>query len=201
MDNNRDNKCIVCGKDSCKYRFSFLEVQTLHIRDLRRESRVQALGEFGEGCLCGDCAEKRLAEIRNPGPKMLKKLLPFAAVFALGGVLSVLFWGKDRTFFAVGLAAMACGIMGTYSRIRNTRDKHREYSSLSDGEAAYEAAWEAFSEALPAKDGDNDMSYIPINDRTLAMKNGDLMIAYDLLPDIARKAWKILHGKDKTAEK
>ena len=52
-----------------------------------------------------------------------------------------------------------------------------------------------FSDALPKKDGDNDLTYIPITEKTLAMKNGDLMIMYDLLPEIAKEAWNILHDR------
>ena len=66
---------------------------------------------------------------------------------------------------------------------------------LRRADAEEEAAWEAFSNALPKKDEDNDLTYIPINKKTLAMKNGDLMIMYNLLPEIAKKAWSEIRRK------
>ena len=40
----------------------------------------------------------------------------------------------------------------------------------------------------------NDITYIPVDEETLARKNGELMIRYDLLPEIAFAAHKRIHG-------
>jgi len=48
----------------------------------------------------------------------------------------------------------------------------------------------------------NDLTYIPVNGKSLKRKNGDLMILYGLLPEIAVEAWKRMHkgeGKDDPA--
>ena len=49
-------------------------------------------------------------------------------------------------------------------------------------------------DAAPKKNDINDISYIPVDEKTLARKNGDLMILYDLLPEIAIEAHKRIHG-------
>ena len=50
----------------------------------------------------------------------------------------------------------------------------------------------------PKKENDNDLTYIPICEKTLARKNGDLMILYHLLPEIAVEAWNRLHPQEET---
>ena len=188
----KDN-CIICEKSESEYTFDYLEVQTLHIRDLTGEKRVQALGEMGSGSVCKACAAKKLGQIENQ-TFPVKKLAPFIVIFLLGVFLCAFGLGRDKIFLMMGAAAIACGIMGCFSRLRNAKVKRQEYSVLSNEDALEEAAWEVFSNALPKKDGDNDLTYIPITEKTLALKNGDLMIVYDLLPAIAKKAWNIIHG-------
>ena len=62
-------------------------------------------------------------------------------------------------------------------------------------EALEEAAWDVYLAEAPKKEGQNDLTYIPVNEKTLARKNGDLMILYRLLPEIAVEAWKRIHGE------
>ena len=40
--------CIKCGREHNDYHFRTLQVQTLHVRDFGKNSRIQALGEFEE---------------------------------------------------------------------------------------------------------------------------------------------------------
>ncbi len=47
----------------------------------------------------------------------------------------------------------------------------------------------------PKKYKNNDVTYIPITSRTLSMKNGDLMVMYKLLPEIAVKAYDLIHSE------
>jgi len=187
--------CIICESKESEYTFDYLEVQTLHIRDLAGEKRVQALGEMGTGSVCKSCAAKRLGQIENQ-TFPVKKLAPFIAIFLIGVFLCAFSLGRDRVFIVVGLGAVACGIMGCYSRLKVAKVKRVEYSALSNEDALEAAAWDVLNEALPNKDGDNDLTYIPITEKTLELKNGDLMIVYDLLPAIAKKAWDIIHGEE-----
>ncbi|MBQ5951399.1 MAG: hypothetical protein IJL66_04580 [Lachnospiraceae bacterium] len=45
----------------------------------------------------------------------------------------------------------------------------------------------------PKKDKDIDLTYIPVDQKTMQRKNGDLMILYDLLPEIALQAYDRVH--------
>ena len=59
-----------------------------------------------------------------------------------------------------------------------------------------------FTAEAPKKEDVNDLTYIPVNGKSLKRKNGDLMILYGLLPEIAVEAWKRMHkgeGKDDPA--
>ena len=53
-----------------------------------------------------------------------------------------------------------------------------------------------YTAEAPKKENENDLSYIPVNEKTLARKNGDLMILYHLLPEIAVEAWNKLHKEE-----
>ena len=51
-------------------------------------------------------------------------------------------------------------------------------------------------QAIPRKNGEEDLTYIPVDSETLSRKNGDLMILYDLIPDIAKEAFRRIHLKE-----
>ena len=67
------------------------------------------------------------------------------------------------------------------------------YEALRE-EALYRCAWECMVDGAPKKNDVNDITYIPVDEKTLARKNGDLMILYDLVPEIAVQAHKRIHG-------
>ena len=90
-------------------------------------------------------------------------------------------------------AAMLCGILGIGSVVTDARKRRAEYEGYTADRAIREAAWEAVVKNAPKKNGDEDLSYIPVTPETLSMKNGDLMIMYKLLPEIAVEAWKRIH--------
>ncbi len=186
--------CINCGKAHSDYRFRVLRVETLHVRDLGGEKRVQALGDFEEHSVCRACAEAKLAALSDTRQAMKKACLPFAVLTLAGPVVAAVFWNSEPVIRLFGLAMMVCGVMGLYGGIRNTTAKKRELSVLGKEAALERCAWEVFLEAAPKKNDVNDITYIPVNAETLARKNGDLMILYDLLPEIAIEAHKRIHG-------
>ncbi len=190
------SECGKCGASDAKYSFRMLEVQTLHVRDFTRDNRVQALGLFHDGCVCKWCAVDELDKIIHPRNTLIKKLLPFVGVLIFGILVLIFTWGIARAFTVLGIAGILCGILGIGSIINTINKKRKEYAFMEYDEAERRAAWECMLSVLPKKIGDNDMTYIPIDEKTLKMKNGDLMILYDLLPDIAKKAWNMIHGKE-----
>lgn len=186
--------CLHCGRQEAEYPFRVLEVQTLHIRDLTGEKRVQALGLFQDYGICRACAQARLDQVHRPGKVLVRKLLPFLIALLLGIAITAACWRGAAALRMMGAAGILCGILGCVSSVQATFAARREYTALSDEEALERAAWECLLASAPKKDGENDLTYIPINEKTLAMKNGDLMIVYKLLPAVAKKAWTLIHG-------
>ena len=87
------SNCIHCGAGAADYPIRVLEVQTLHIREMGGERRVQALGRFQEYTICRSCAQAHLETILAPGKRLMRRMLPFAAVLAAGVTALALGWG------------------------------------------------------------------------------------------------------------
>ena len=185
-------KCISCGQ-SADFSFQALEVRTLHIRDLQEEKRVQALGDFKEFGICNKCAQKHLDEILKRGNLFNPQFIIYSMIFFLGLFLSITYWTSNGVFRMVGLAALVCGILGNITIYKKNTATRAVYNALSPAQQLAKAAWERVAEKAPAKDDINDLTYIPVTEETLALKNGDLMVLYKLLPAIAIEAHKALH--------
>ncbi len=189
-------RCVHCGKAG-GLPIRALEVRTLHIRDFGGELRVQALGDRKSAAVCRSCAETQLALEENVLRSSLPRLRRFGLVLAAGAVLEVLCFrllGGERVWALLGLAAVVCGLLGMISAVREAGERKKELARLSREEALEEAAWTLFVRHGPKKEGENDLTYIPVNARSLALKNGDLMVLYHLLPAIANEAYARLRG-------
>ncbi len=196
-----ENKCIQCGGPAA-HPIRALEVRTLHVRSLGGERRVQALGEEKESGVCEACAKARLALSLDPVRAAKPQLLSFGAVFTAGLVIeavTLLFVKESRqVFLLLGIAALVCGVLGIYDALKKAKEKSRTLAALPEAAALEEAAWDVFLAEAPKKEDVNDLTYVPVNEKTFRRKNGDLVILYNLLPEIAMEAWKRLHkGDDK----
>ena len=192
-----EEKCIRCGGQAA-YPIRALEVRTLHVRSMGGERRVQALGDEKESAVCEACARAQLALSLDPVKAVKPQLFTFGAVAAAGiaiEAVTFLFLNRHRIGILLGLAALICGGLGIYEALRKAKEKAASLRALPDAEAAEEAAWDVYLAEAPKKEGQNDLTYIPVNEKTLARKNGDLMILYRLLPEIAVEAWKMIHGE------
>lgn len=193
-------KCICCGKETSDYPFHVLQVLTLHVRDLNGDKRIQALGDFEDYTVCQACARERLDAIMNIRPALLRGLAPFAAILALGALLAALTWNGEGALRMMGLAMVACGLLGILGTWQRVTKKKRMYAAFSPEEALSQAAWDVFQDKAPKKYDINDITYIPIQEQTLSRKNGDLMILYDLLPEIAVQAYNRIHALEEPAK-
>lgn len=192
-----EEKCIRCGGVSA-YPIRALEVRTLHVRSMGGERRVQALGDEKESAVCEKCAKAQLDLSLDPGKAAKPQLVTFGAVIAAGIVIEAvtfLFLKGHQIGVLLGIAALICGGLGIYEALRKAKEKAASLRGLPEAEALEEAAWDVYLAEAPKKEGQNDLTYIPINEKTLARKNGDLMILYHLLPEIAVEAWKRIHGE------
>ena len=194
-----EEKCIRCGNPAA-YPVRALEVRTLHVRSVGGERRVQALGGEKESGVCEKCAREQLALSLNPVRAAKKEMIRFGIVFAAGilaAAATLLFVRESRqVFLLVALAALVCGALGIYEALKKAKEKAASLAALPETEALEEAAWDVFTAEAPKKEDVNDLTWIPVNEKTLARKNGDLMILYKLLPEIAVEAWKKLHEGD-----
>lgn len=184
--------CIKCGKGHPDYHFRVLHVETLHVRDLK-EKRVQALGDFEEFDVCGHCAWGKYNEYVDNRNVLIRTCIPFVLMILAGAVIALLL-RRDLPILVFGAGMMICGVTCLFGNLRNRIARKRELSALSEEQALYRCAWECLLESAPKKNDVNDITYIPVDGETLARKNGDLMILYDLLPEIAIAAHKRIHG-------
>ncbi len=195
-------RCMHCGKEG-DLPIRALEVRTLPIRDLTGERRVQALGDWKDAAVCRSCAEEERKREENVLRSACPRLWRFGLVLAAGALLealSFLVLNRERVYVLLGLAAVACGLIGMVSSVREAAERKRELARLSGEEALEEAAWALFVQHMPKKEGDNDLTYIPVNARTRRRKNGDLMVLYHLLPAIANEAYaRIRQDAEQTA--
>ena len=196
-----EERCIRCGGPAA-YPLQALEVRTLHVRSIGGERRVQALGDEKESAVCEACARAQLDLTLDPVKAAKPQLITFGAVFAAGIIIEAvtfLFLKGHQIGILLGLAALVCGALGIYDALRKAKEKAASLRALPEKDALAEAAWDVYLAEAPKKENENDLSYIPVNEKTLARKNGDLMILYHLLPEIAVEAWKRLHKEEKEA--
>ena len=189
--------CIRCGREG-DFSFRTLSVRTLRIREPLREKRVQALGGMEDWAVCRSCASETLARRTSLRGSVLPRLIVFGLILLLALVLlavraTVLPGRRELLPFAALL--IIGSLMGFLGTLREGGAERKELLAL-DGEAALRrAALLTVLECAPAKSGEEDLSYIPLDEETLRMKNGDLMLRYDLLPEIAVAAHKQIHGE------
>lgn len=190
----KEPRCLLCG-GAPSYRYHCLQVRTLPIRDLGGERKVQALGDFVDYAVCGDCAGKKLREVQAGMQSALPRLLLFAAILAAGAGLALFFHGKETAYFFFGLICILGGLLGLIGTVQTVREKKEAYKGKGEKEQLSLAAWEALTGGAPKKQGDENLTYIPVDSYTLSRKKGDLMVLYNLLPDIAVEAYKRIHAE------
>ena len=191
--------CVSCQKEEGGFAFDTLQVRTLHVRDMGGEKRVQALGETGACSVCRGCAEQELRSLKGDGATYARKCLPFFAVAVAGLCAYIVFSGREQVISTFGAIWLIAGAMILFWQIYQVLRTGKMYRALPEEEALLRAAWERAKKTLPKKRGEEDLTYIPVNEETRAYPNGDLMIAFDLLPDIALQAYDRLHPEEAKA--
>ena len=141
-------------------------------------------------CICEDCAKKKRDKTLNVLRSGLPRCLLFGGISLAGVLLSLYFRQRDQVFFLFGLAAILAGLLGVIGTLQGFFAKKQSYQKLDEKAQLKAAAWDLLLDAAPKKNGDEDLTYIPVDSTTLSRKQGDLMILYHLLPDIAVEAYK-----------
>ncbi len=192
--------CIACHKQA-QYTIRALQLRTLHVRTMTGEEKYQvpddSVLEYG---VCRECAAKRLKEHRT-GQSGRKRIIIFA-VIALAGVLLLTgaarigaLAGQDQisqVLRMLGLAAVICGIAGFLATARDAGAEKKRLSGMTEEKALEECAWQVFLDHAPKEMGEEkwNLTYIPVNAKTLSTLPGDLMILYDIQPGVAKEVMK-----------
>ena len=181
--------CIACGKDA-QIVLRTLQLRTMHVRGLTGEDKYQvpddAVGEYG---VCRECAEKWLREGGTAGGRAVRKYILFGILFCAGIVLSVVFRGSGHVLMMPAAAAVFAGAAGLVSAFRGSAEEKKRIGAMPLEEALREAAFQVFLEKAPKEmeEGQWKLTYIPVNEKTLSTKPGDLTVIYDIQPAVAKE--------------
>lgn len=195
--------CMKCGKETGDYAFRVLPVQTRRVRNIGGERPEQALGDFADYCVCRSCAEERYRRITGQDPAARKAVLRNLLVIILGAAAAAFFRERNSAFRMLGIGMLICGGLGAYGTLQSTRVKKKEIRALSPEQALRQCAWECLLDAVPKKSDGGDITYIPVDEGTLARKKVDLRILYNLLPKTADEVCMRIHdiqGESPTGE-
>ena len=182
--------CINCKKNSPDaLNFRILEVHTLHIRDFDGERVIQALGEFQEYDVCMACASEEVQALLLPAKRIMMRCVPFALLVIVGIALSLLLTFRDimPALRVIGPMAIVVGIIGITGKFREILSEREAVSKMSCDDAVRHCAWQLVLRNAPKKYGDNDITYIPVNDDTMRMSARELSENYGLIPAIANQ--------------
>lgn len=185
------SKCICCGSETGQLHFRALEVKTLHIRGMKGESRIQALGEIRDWSVCSACAMERLNQILLPGRSIVRHMIPLLFLLLAGTVACIWLRSDKAMINLLGPAAVFCALAAGTSTVRRKLIQRNRYRVLPHQEAMRQAAWLRLMERAPKKYGENDLTYIPVDDDSIqGMTVQQLMQEYRLLPAIAKQAFQ-----------
>lgn len=187
-------KCINCDNSQPEYSFRVLEVHTLHIRDFGGERLVQALGEERIFSVCAACVSEEMRAVFFPAGRIMRKCAGFGVLCLAGIALTLALSFRDimPALRFIGPLAVFVGISGTASAIRKALSEREEFSGKPEADARRMSAWRCVLASAPKKHGDNDITYIPIDDAD-SLTPEALAAKYGLLFPIARKAYESIH--------
>ncbi len=187
------SSCYICKSADTAFHFPVLQVQTLKLREMKGERWIQALGDKAEYSVCRKCAAKRLKDSTSPVMRIFKKCIPFIALVVIGILTTIFLFNETMiTFKLLGPASIIVGIISIITVALAELKEGKALQAQSGEDAIRQAAWLLLLEKLPKKDGDNDLSYVPINKKTKGMQPKALALEYDLLMTNAKKAANII---------
>ena len=181
--------CIVCNSSQAEYRFSVLEVHTLHVRDFDGEKLIQSLGEERVFSVCAACVSEEMRAVRFPAGRILRRCVGFALLLLAGIVLTLILSLREVMFAlrALGPMAMFAGAAGIVERVRETLRLRKTLAGMSESEVLRFSAWQCVLKSAPQKYNDNDITYIPAEEAS-SLSPEELAVKYNLLLPVAKHA-------------
>jgi hypothetical protein len=177
-------KCLVCKKNPGPPK-TLITIRTLHIRDLGGEKKVQAVGNVIEEWVCGSCIQKEMDHALNPGKIIWKKTMLYAVLAAAGIAIAVFF--HERVLRIFGAAAVLCAVVCLYSDLTKISKRRKSTIDNSPEENNTFYSLELIRRNLPRKNGEEDLTYIPMERSLVSASLGDMGVEYGLIPEIARQ--------------
>ena len=167
----------------------------MHIRDFNGERIIQALGDFRNYEICTACASEEVQAFLFPAKRLMAKCLPFVSLAVVGLVLTMALTLRDvmAALRALGPLAVLVGVSGVVSESRKVLRERDVLREMGRDDALERSAYNLMLKDAPRKYNDNDITYIPVNAKTLGMTAGELAGEYGLLPAVSRKAHTLMH--------
>ena len=182
--------CLSCNKSPAEYSFRVLEIHTLHVRDFDGEKLIQSLGEERVFSVCAACVSSEMRVSLFPAVRILRECAGFGVLVLVGLVMSLTLSLNPEMMTAIrilGPVGVFTGIAGIVGRVREILSQRKILAGLSENDARRFAAWECVLQNAPKKYGDNDITYIPFDDKTMKMSAAELAEKYNLIPAISRQ--------------
>ena len=129
--------CIKCGKEHSHYHFRVLQVQTLHVRDFGKNSKIQALGDFEEYDVCAACAQEKYDSTVQVSAAVKKLCALWGAVMAIGLIVTLAYWKGEGVLRLAGLGALIGGGLILLGQLQNATKARKELLALNREEALY----------------------------------------------------------------
>ena len=130
-----------------------------------------------------------------PAKRIMMRCVPFAVLSVVGIALSLLLTFGDfmPALRVIGPMAIVVGIIGIAGKVREILSEREAVSRMNHYEALRYCAWQLLLNNAPKKYGDDDITYIPVNDDTKRMSANELSERYNLLRTISLKAHEKIH--------
>ena len=166
-------RCVRCGGDP-HYHIQLMEVRTYQNPLIYEQEPVQVVERTVEMDVCRDCARRQLrADLR---------LLSGKEGFQLGLVAlmtALCLWAYRSGQSAAMLpGAAACLALGVGCTFLEAWTRHKRYASMPEPEQ---------------QGGGAETIYIPVTAGTMRLCSDDLMIGFDLQPEVSDRVWDLLH--------
>lgn len=150
-----------------------------------------------EAGLCHACLDQYIGRLAEPKEEIRKAALMFGGIGLAG--LAMFFIPASSLGFDLrfpGAGAFVIGALGFIRRYQAIQERKKAIVSADAEENRNAYMLEYLHTLLPKKEGENDLSYVPLSDREAAMNIGTLAAAYGLLPGIAQQLSLRLRPRD-----
>ena len=185
--------CVRCGGVP-QYHIQLMEVRTYQNPLIYEQEPVQIMERTVEVDVCGDCARRQLrGDMYLLSSKELFQLSMVALMTAL--CLWVYRSGQNAAMLQ---GAVICFVLGVGCTLWEAQTRRKRYASMPEAEELEAAAAEVATAHVEQKSDGVEAIYIPITEDTIKLRSDDLMVDFDLQPEISEFIWHLIHKTHNT---